>query len=63
MFAPVCRIGSQRVLIAIACQHDWPVYQVDVQVAFLQNKIKDDVFVKATLDTTKKTMKPENLRS
>ncbi len=46
-FAPVCRIGSQRVLLAIACQHDWPVYQVDVQVAFLQSKIQDDVFVKA----------------
>ena len=62
-FAPVCRIGGQRVLLAIACQHDWPVYQVDVQVAFLQSKIKDDVFVRATLDTTQKTTKPENLWS
>lgn len=33
-------------LLAIGCQHDWPVYQVVVQVAFLQRKIKDGVLVK-----------------
>ena len=32
MFAPVCRIGNQRVPLAKACQHDWPDDQVDVQV-------------------------------
>ena len=46
-FAPVCRVGGQRVRLAIACQHDWPVYQIDVQVASPQSTIKDDVFVHA----------------
>ena len=45
-FAPVCRIGSQRMVLAIACEHDWPVYQLDVQVAFLQSKIDGNVYVK-----------------
>lgn len=45
-FAPVCRIGSQRMILAIACEHEWPVYQLDVQVAFLQSKIDGDVYVK-----------------
>lgn len=56
-FAPVCRIGSQRVLLAIACQHDWPVYQIDAQVAFLQSTIIDDVFVKAAPGHNEKDVK------
>ena len=39
-YAPVCRVGSIRMLLAIACEHGWPVWQLDVQVAFLQSKIE-----------------------
>ncbi|CAN0447533.1 unnamed protein product, partial [Pylaiella littoralis] len=45
-YAPVCRIGSIRTLLAIACEHGWPVYQMDVAVAFLQSAIDKDVYVK-----------------
>ena len=46
-YAPVCRVGSIRMLLAIACEHGWPVWQLDVQVAFLQPKIEGrDVYVK-----------------
>ena len=45
-FSPVCRIGSQRILLAIACEHYWPVDQVDVQVASLQCPIEGEVYVK-----------------
>ena len=38
-YAPVCRIGSIRTVLAIACNHGWPVWQVDVVVAFLQAHI------------------------
>ena len=62
-FTPVCRIGSQRVLLAIACQQDWTVYQVDVQVAFLQSKIQDDVLVKAAPGHDAKYIKTENILS
>lgn len=45
-YAPVCRIGSVRTLLAIACEHGWPVWQMDVAVAFLQSTIDKDVWVK-----------------
>lgn len=44
-FAPVLRISSQCVLLAIPREHDWPVYQLDVQAAFLQSNIDGDVYV------------------
>ena len=44
-YAPVCRIGSIRTLLTIACEHAWPVWQMDVVVAFLQSLIDKDVFV------------------
>ena len=44
-YAPVCRIGSIRTLFAIECEHGWPVWQMDVVVAFLQSLIDKDVFV------------------
>ena len=44
-YAPVCRIGSIRTLLAIVCEHGWPVWQMDVVVAFLQSLIEKDAFV------------------
>ena len=35
-FAPVRRIESQRILMAIACYHDWDIVMLDVKTAFLQ---------------------------
>ena len=45
-FAPVCRIGSQQIVLAIACEHDWHVCKLDVQVAFLQSPMEGEVYVK-----------------
>lgn len=42
----MCRIGSVRTLRAIACEHGWPVWQMDVVVAFLQSEIDKDVWVR-----------------
>ena len=44
-YATVCRIGSMRTLLAITCEHGWPVWQMDAVVAFLQSLIDKDVFV------------------
>ena len=44
-YARVYRIGSIRTLLAIACEHGWPVWQIDVVVAFLQSLIDREVFV------------------
>ena len=45
-FAPVCRIESQRLLLAISTQHDWDIYMLDVKSALIQSKIDEEVFVK-----------------
>ena len=45
IYVPVCRIGSIRTLHAIACDHGWPVWQINMLVAFLQSLIDKDVFV------------------
>ena len=44
-YAPVCRVGSIRTLIVIACEHGWHLWQMDVVVAFLHSLIDKDVFV------------------
>ena len=44
-YAPVCRIGSIRTLLAIACEHGWAVWQMDVVVALLHSLVEKDVFV------------------
>ena len=43
-FAPVCRIGSQRLLLAIAAAHGWLVLAMDVQTAFLNGTLSEDVY-------------------
>ena len=45
-YAPVCRLGSIRMVLAIACDKGWPVYQMDVVVAFLNAHCDRDVYVK-----------------
>ena len=45
-YAPVCRIPSVRIVLAIAASHDWNVIQLDVQTAFLQSEMKEEVYVK-----------------
>ena len=45
-YDPVCRIPSVRIVFAIAASHDWNVIQLDVQTAFLQSEMKEEVYVK-----------------
>ena len=45
-YAPVCRIESQRILMAIACHHDWDIIMLDVKTAFLQSPIDTPTYVR-----------------
>ena len=45
-YAPVCRISSVCIVLAIAASHDWNVIQLDVQTTFLQSEMKEEVYVK-----------------
>ena len=40
IFAPVARIETMRVLLALAAQEDWKVYHMDVKSAFLNGDLK-----------------------
>ena len=45
-FAPVCRLQSIRMMLVIAVELDYEVHMLDVQMAFLNADVDEDVFVK-----------------
>jgi hypothetical protein len=48
-FAPVARLESIRILLGYATHHDFKLYQMDVQSAFLKGPIKEEVYVEQPL--------------
>jgi len=46
VFAPVARIETVRVLLALVAQGGWEVYHMDVKSAFLNGDLSETVYVK-----------------
>ena len=44
-FAPISRMESIRILLALACHLRFKLYQMDVKTAFLNGLLKEDVYV------------------
>lgn len=44
-FAPVARLETIRLLLAIAAKEGWLVYHLDVKSAFLNGELKEEVYV------------------
>ena len=44
-FAPVARMESIRILLALACHLKFKLYQMNVKTAFLNRFLKEDVYV------------------
>lgn len=44
-FSLVARLDTVRTLLAIAAQHKWKVYQMDVKSAFLNGFLEEEVYV------------------
>ena len=44
-FSPVARFEAVQMLLSIACQMEWKVYQFDVKSAFLKGYLDEDVYV------------------
>lgn len=45
VFAPVARWDTIRILLAVAAQRGWKVYQLDVKSTFLYGELKEVVYV------------------
>ena len=44
-FTPVARLDTIRLLLAIAAQMNWKVYQLDVKSAFLNSLLQEEIYV------------------
>lgn len=44
-FAPVARMETIRIVLAVAAQLELPIYQLDVKSAFLNGDLKEEVYV------------------
>jgi len=44
-FAPVARLESLRLLIALAAKHDLKIYQIDVTIAYLHGTIEEEIYM------------------
>lgn len=45
VFAPVARMETIHLIIALAAAHSWDIHHLDVKTAFLHGELKEDVFV------------------
>ena len=45
MFAPVARIETIRLVVALASGKGWPMFQLDIKSAFLNGPLEEEVYV------------------
>ena len=49
VFAPVARMESVRLLLALAATKDWRVHHLDIKSAFLNGELAETIFVRQPL--------------
>ncbi|GJY45560.1 retrovirus-related pol polyprotein from transposon TNT 1-94 [Tanacetum coccineum] len=46
LFAPVARLEAVRIFVAYAAHKNFPIFQMDVKIVFLNGPLKEEVFVR-----------------
>jgi hypothetical protein len=49
VFAPVARMESVHILLALAAQEGWQVHHMDVKSAFLNGDLKEEVYIRQSV--------------
>ena len=44
-YAPVAKLNTIRLLVALATKHNWRIHQLDVKTAFLNGDLKEEVYL------------------
>jgi len=44
-YAPVANLNTIRLLVALATKHNWRIHQLDVKSAFLNDDLKEEVYL------------------
>jgi len=44
-FSPVARLNSVHILISVAVNHQWPMYQLDIKNAFLHGDLYEEIYM------------------
>jgi len=48
VYAPVIRLETVRLIVAIACGRNWPMHHLDVKSIFLNGPLDEEVYVTQT---------------
>ena len=46
LFFSVAKLNTVRVLLFVAMNEDWPLYQLDVKNAFLNEDLEEEVYMR-----------------
>ncbi|KAJ6883706.1 hypothetical protein NC652_030829 [Populus alba x Populus x berolinensis] len=49
VFAPEARLKTIRLMISLAAQHRWKIYQLDVKSAFMNGFLEEEIYVEQSL--------------
>lgn len=44
-FSPIVKIVTMRIIISIVVQNSWPLYQLDINNAFMYGELDEDVYM------------------
>lgn len=45
IFTPMARLDTIQLVLALAAQKEWHIYQLDVKLAFLHDELSEEMFI------------------